>query len=62
MIKIICHTNLDDYKGERWPLTMYNPKVGDSVRSLNGKILKIVEITHCEDINHRIFLKIELHK
>lgn len=72
-VKVVCHTNLDDYHLDIWPNYLYNPKIGDLVQSHKGNILKIVSITHCYDNgeSHNTFeneyemktaLKIELHK
>ena len=47
MIKGYCHTNLDDYKLEKWPTSFCAlPRVGDFVKSEDGKILKVVDVIH----------------
>ena len=73
LIKVQCHTNLDDYSREEWPTHLYNPKVGDFVQAKSGKILKIFSITHLYNdatmgyTSHKYqmsspALKVELHK
>jgi hypothetical protein len=72
IMKVICKTNLDDYKQEKWPEEFCcRPMVGDKVRSKNGAQLHIVGITHAEyDVSKydhtpstmRPILLIELHK
>ena len=65
-IRVYCHTNLDDYKNERWPeVFVVPPHVGDSVTSESGKTLRIVQITHGYvrvTTADPIWLEIELHK
>jgi hypothetical protein len=47
MINGMCHTNLDDYKREQWPMKFVAvPRIGASVKSKSGKILKVVDITY----------------
>lgn len=47
LIPVSCRTNLDEYKRERWPVEMVvRPLVGDPVRSLSGRTLKVVSVTH----------------
>lgn len=69
MIKVACFTNIDDYKREEWPQVFCCvPVVGNSVVSKAGKVLKIVQISHCIDrISHpdhhdRPYLRIDLHR
>jgi len=59
MIQVICSTNLDDYRLEKWPDEFCCPPViGQKVRSYRGKELTIVGITHTFGSK----LLIELHK
>lgn len=47
MIKVRCHTNLDEYRCETWPEIMAEiPRIGDRVKAQSGKVLKVVGITH----------------
>lgn len=47
MIKGWCHTNLDEYKFEKWPeLFVSVPNVGDVVKAESGKELKVVRVIH----------------
>ena len=47
MIKVSCHTNLDDYQRCKWPTVLAcRPEKGDRVKSECGKILKVCGITH----------------
>jgi len=46
LIKVRCHTNLDEGHREEWPTHLYNPKVGDFVRAKSGRTFKIHRITH----------------
>lgn len=46
LVKVRCYTNLDSFSKEEWPIYMYNPKVGDYVKSITGRRLRIVSITH----------------
>lgn len=51
-IKGRCFTKLDDYKHEEWPTVFCTvPLIGHFVESVSGKILKIVNIIHCEHCN-----------
>ncbi len=59
---VICHTNLDDYKTANWPTEMMNPRVGDRVEAGNGRQLTIHSITHCQDREGYVYLKIELYR
>lgn len=62
MIKVFCHTNLDDYKAERWPdYFCCRPLLGDIVKGASEKSLRIVRIVH-RKINDIPSLEIELHK
>lgn len=58
-IKVSCFTNLDDYSGVLWPVTLLcRPEVGDYIRSKNdSKELMVVRITHTANC-----LIIELHR
>ena len=68
MIMVTCFTNLDDFRGERWPTRLTcKPVVGEKVRARSGKQLTIVAITHVERFNDTLgetenYLEIELHK
>lgn len=46
LIKVRCHTNLDEGRQEQWPTHIYNPKIGDFVRAKSGKRMRIIGITH----------------
>ncbi len=47
-IHVICRTNLDAYARETWPKVMdCRPVVGDMVESATGKVLQVIEVTHC---------------
>jgi hypothetical protein len=68
VIRGYCRTNLDEYKGERWPdMFVAVPKLGDSIVSKSGKILTVVKITHL--VNWRgstsgtdPYIEVELHR
>jgi hypothetical protein len=47
-IPVQCYTNLEEYKGERWPDTMAcRPIVGDRVESKSGlAILAVRSVMH----------------
>ncbi|KKM83861.1 hypothetical protein LCGC14_1305140 [marine sediment metagenome] len=71
-IPVSCRTNLDGYKREQWPVEMIvRPLVGDPVKSLSGRTLKIISVTHAtrkgravssvDNILHPV-LEIELNK
>jgi hypothetical protein len=71
LIPVSCHTNLDEYKIDKWPTFMYNPKVGDSVVAESGRKLRIVQITHKElpegslsySYFHKgVYVQVELHQ
>ena len=49
MITATCYTNLDKYKGSRWPSRFIElPKVGDFVRCRDTKLeLRVNRIIHC---------------
>jgi hypothetical protein len=62
-IPVFCFTNLDDYRGERWPNYFISPpQKGDYVFSKSGKKLKIVSINHKMDRDDESYLEIELWK
>lgn len=64
IIHVTCFTNLDDYERDRWPIYLWNPRVGDHVESDRKRSLKIVAITHLYNLSNNIGdikLKIELH-
>lgn len=63
MIRGYCHTNLDEYKGERWPEEFVAvPRIGENVESESGKTLRVVGITHAKNgVGPGIFIRIELH-
>ena len=51
MIRVVCRTNLDNYKREIWPNQMVaRPVVGDYVKSRSGRKLRVVEITHTANL------------
>jgi hypothetical protein len=61
MIKVVCTTNLDDYRHTLWPTVMATlPNKGDRVRSQSGKTLKVVGITHSERLDGQPIVEIEL--
>ncbi len=69
MIRVICHTNLDEYKHEEWPSEMLAvPSSGDWVEAASGKVLQVVKVTHCQRQEHTGYtkriavLRVELHK
>ncbi len=71
LVPVSCHTNLDDFRGLRWPKLMYNPQVGQYVEAECGRYLKIVRITHVQLSSERrltneypngVYLSIELHR
>lgn len=66
LIRGICHTNLDDYKQEKFPeYFVVVPRIGEHVQSENGKRLKVVSITHCWGklyADATAYIKVELHK
>jgi len=58
VIHVVCRTNLDEYRKEKWPEVLYcRPMIGEKVIAVSGKRLKIVGITHGID-----YLEIELGK
>jgi len=47
MIRIQCHTNLDEGRGKKWPETAEQPvMVGDCVQAEGGYRLLVCSITH----------------
>ena len=47
MIRIQCHTNLDEGRGKKWPEWAEQPvAVGDYVQAEGGYRLKVCSITH----------------
>ena len=61
IIKGKAYTNLDMYKDEKWPTEYAEvPKIGSTVKSQNGKVLKVIDITHCQSIAGSVFVEIEL--
>lgn len=59
MIKIVCFTNLDNFKGEEWATELPAvPQIGQWMKSKSGKVLKIVMLTW----QHNGNLLVELHK
>jgi hypothetical protein len=64
MLIIEFYTNLDDYKREDWPINFpVIPNIGDYVRSLSGKELKIIRKTWVPTkTQSTCTLLIELHK
>ncbi len=47
MIKGHCKTNVDKFKTETWPTQFVGiPRKGDWVESENGRLAKVVGITH----------------
>ena len=47
MIRVVCSTNLDDYKREIWPTHVAQPvKIADRMVSQSGKVLAILGIRH----------------
>lgn len=66
MILVHCHTNIDQYRCERWPREMCcRPQIGDSVESESGKVLKVCQITHrMGELNGQTYpmLFVELHR
>lgn len=61
-IKVFCYTNLDDYKGKKWPeYFTCKPEKGEKVECSTGEVLKVVSITHKMDFkNNEPYLDIEL--
>ncbi len=59
MIEIICRTNLDGYRGEKWPEQVQSaPRVGDWMQAESKRRLRVVEVTHLFSGE----LEVELHK
>lgn len=59
MIKIICFSNLDEYKAQEWPDQLPAvPKVGQWLQAKSGKRLRIVNTTWLYSGE----LEVELHK
>jgi len=71
-IRVCCRTNLDECKNKVWPTKMAcRPMIGDRVKSDDGYILSVVEVTHATvsktmwDRPNEIgepYLIVELHK
>jgi len=65
MIKVHCHTNIDDYGREIWPRFMLaSPHIGDIVKSESGKILRVCGVAHpyLDDDMSGGVLQVELHR
>lgn len=68
MIKGICRTNLDNFERETWPTNFCAvPRIGERVSAHSGKTLKVVSITHAEQVNlvrslHEPRIIVELNK
>jgi hypothetical protein len=61
-ISVFCFTNLDNYKGKKWPdYFCCRPMIGEKVQCSTGECLKIVGITHTM-IDDEVCLRIELWK
>jgi len=75
MIEAHCRTNIDGYQMEKWPTQFVAlPRLGDSVQSENGNVLRVVEVTHamkeekaigahtgCTITKSEPYVKVELH-
>lgn len=49
-ISAVCITNLDAFRGAPWPRRFVSlPRIGDLVAAKDGKVLKVVGVTHAED-------------
>ncbi len=49
MIEGCCFTNLDDYQHCIWPNKFVAvPRVGDLMEADNGRLLKVVSVTHTQ--------------
>lgn len=56
-MKIICFTNIDNYRFEKWPDELpIAPVIGDYIEAESGRVLQVVARTHTKH-----YLKIELH-
>lgn len=70
MIPVRCFTNLDEYKRETWPTELCAvPLVGHWVAARSGKKLRVVSITHREELRDfdesgewASILDVELHR
>lgn len=70
VIRVQCRTNLDRFKGERWPEAMVAvPRKGEMVQSESGKALCVVEVTHAvygertmeRALHGQPYVKVDLH-
>lgn len=69
MIKGHCKTNVDKYKGEAWPTVFAAvPRKGDWVKSIDEKILQVVQVTHTSGVQaeqhpyeNEPYIEVELH-
>lgn len=64
MIRGYCRTNLDDFKREKWPeMFVAVPRVGEYVRSEDGKELRVIRVIHQQAaLEPYPKIEVELHK
>jgi len=61
-VKISCHTNIDGFRGTDWPTEFWVlPRVGDRIQNKNGESLKVVSVTHSQDVGTPV-ISIELNR
>lgn len=47
-MKVHCRAYKDVHKFEKWPeVFSFSPQKGDLIKSKDGVVLKIIQITHC---------------
>jgi len=50
MIKGYCKSNVDRFRGKKWPERFVAvPRIGDQVKSPSGLIAKVYSITHFQE-------------
>jgi len=50
MIKGYCRSNIDEFKGGKWPERFVAvPEIGDFIKGPVGMILKVCSIIHCQE-------------